>query len=638
MRTFPSSVTTLLAMAVVLAPPAPDGLSLQDDPDITALPGFKVEAIYSASPEEGSWVSMAFDPKGRLIVSPEKGKLCRVTLPQGGEPARAERLPVEVGDAQGLCYAFESLYVNGNGPGGPGLYRLRDRDGDRFEEAALLRKWEGEGEFGPHGVVADEDRLYIVNGRRVKVPAGLSEKSPYRNYGEDLLLPRLEDPNGLDAGCAAPGGHVIRTDPDGKEWELWCGGLNNAYDLAFNGDGELFTFDADTEADRGTPWYAPPQVFHLVSGGEYGWRRGSGKWPVHYHDRLPPATTSDPSSPTGLVFGTKAKFPPKYRQALFAGDWGRGRILAVRLQPEGSTYAGDVEPFLSGKALSVTDLEIGPDGAMYFITGGRGAPSRLFRVSAGDPQGQDEPPPPDPEAAQARLLRRKMEAIHSQQDRKFIQELWPQLISEDRFLRFSARVALERQELRHWQLPATQELIEESAFTAMLALARVGGEKNIEPLMKSMRLYPWGQIEQDENRLACIRTYEVIFCRMKAIPEEEASFTTFRFDSIYPNADNADLNREMSRLLACLKASGAIPRTLQLLSQAKTQEEAMHHALCLRILKEGWEIDQRKAYFAWFARAAGYKGGASLAGYVEQIRRDAMETLTPEERRALGLK
>ncbi len=637
MRTFPSLIT-LLAAAVVLAPPAPDGLSLQDDPDIKAPPGFKVEALYAASPEEGSWVSMTFDPKGRLIVSPEKGRLCRVTLPQGGEPARAERLPVEVGDAQGLCYAFESLYVNGTGPGGPGLYRLRDQGGDQFGEATLLRKWEGEGEFGPHGVVADEEKLYIVNGRRVKVPAGLSEKSPYRDYGEDLLLPNLEDPNGLDAGCAAPGGHVIRTDPDGKEWELWCGGLNNAYDLAFNGDGELFTFDADTEADRGTPWYAPPQVFHIVSGGEYGWRRGSGKWPVYYHDRLPPAAVSDPASPTGLAFGTKAKFPPKYRHALFAGDWARGRILAVHLQPEGSTYAGDVEPFLSGKALSVTDLEIGPDGVMYFITGGRGAPSRLFRVSAGNPQGRDEPPPPDAEAARARLLRRKMEAIHFRQDRKFIQELWPQLSSEDRFLRFSARVALERQELRYWQVPSTQELIEESAFTAMLALARVGGEKNLQPLADAMRLFPWGQIEKDENRLACIRTFEVFFCRMKAIPDPVVSFTTFRFDTIYPNPRGADLNREICRFLTYLKAPGTISRTLQLLSEAKTPEDQMHYALCLSALKEEWEIDQRKAYFAWFVRAAGHKGGASFAGYLEQIRRNAVETLTPEERRALGLK
>src|SRR2546430_9128713 len=29
-------------------------------------------------------------------------------------------------------------------------------------------------------------------------------------------------------GLLAPGGVVLRTDPDGREWELTCGGLRNA--------------------------------------------------------------------------------------------------------------------------------------------------------------------------------------------------------------------------------------------------------------------------------------------------------------------------------------------------------------------------------------------------------------------------
>ena len=36
---------------------------------ITAPPGFKVELIRSAQPGEGSWVAMAFDPKGRLVLA-----------------------------------------------------------------------------------------------------------------------------------------------------------------------------------------------------------------------------------------------------------------------------------------------------------------------------------------------------------------------------------------------------------------------------------------------------------------------------------------------------------------------------------------------------------------------------------------
>ena len=37
----------------------------------------------------------------------------------------------------------------------------------------------------------------------------------------------------------------------------------------------------------------------------------------------------------------------------------------------GAGYAGVPEMFLQGRPLNVTDLAFGPDGAMYFITGGR---------------------------------------------------------------------------------------------------------------------------------------------------------------------------------------------------------------------------------------------------------------------------
>ncbi len=619
--------------AILAALPA----GAQDAPPVSAPEGFKVEALYAASKEEGSWVSMAFDPKGRLIVSPEKGKLLRVTLPQGDQPARAEALPAAVGNAQGLCWAFDALYVNGRGPEGPGLYRLPAPDGEPSAEATLLKKWPGEGEQGSHAVVAGPDgKLYVVNGWRVKVPEGISEKSPYRDYREDVLLPRLEDPNGLAAACKAPGGHVLRTDAEGKEWELLAGGLYNPYDLAFNAAGVLFAFAVAMVSDLGTPWYAPPQVFHVVPGGEYGWRSGSGKWPSYYHDRLPAAAAAGPCAPTGLAFGTKAKFPAKYRGALFAGDWAGGRILAVHLQAKRATYEGTVEPFLSGKPLPVTDIEIGPDGALYFITGGRGAASRLYRVTCAKPEGS--PPAPDPAAAAARRLRRELEEFPVQKDRGPVQDLLLKLRHEDRFVRFAARTALERQHLRHWQREATLELMEQTSANSLLALARVGGPANKEALLKELQKHPWGTIETDEFRLAFLRTYAVAYCRLGPPPEAMVPFVRLILGDNYPHPANEMLNREFCRLLAYLKAPEAIGKTIDRLPQLKTQEDELYCVSTLRDLKEGWTIDQRKAYFAWLDKAAGLKGGSSLAGYVAKIRADALSTLTPQEREALKLK
>ena len=55
------------------------------------------------------------------------------------------------------------------------------------------------------------------------------------------------------------------------------GGFRNAYDIAFNPDGELFTFDSDMEWDWGMPWYRPIRINHCTSAAEFGWRSGTGK-------------------------------------------------------------------------------------------------------------------------------------------------------------------------------------------------------------------------------------------------------------------------------------------------------------------------------------------------------------------------
>ena len=47
---------------------------------LTALPGFTVELLRSAQPGEGSWVALAFDPRGRVVIAREDRGLLRLTL------------------------------------------------------------------------------------------------------------------------------------------------------------------------------------------------------------------------------------------------------------------------------------------------------------------------------------------------------------------------------------------------------------------------------------------------------------------------------------------------------------------------------------------------------------------------------
>ncbi len=112
-------------------------------------------------------------------------------------------------------------------------------------------------------------------------------------------------------------------------------GYRNQYDAAFNRDGELFTYDSDMEWDFNTPWYRPTRLCHAVDGSEFGWRSGTGVYPVYYPDNLPPVVNIGPGSPTGMTFGYGAKFPAKYQDALFMCDWSYGKLYAVHLKPDG---------------------------------------------------------------------------------------------------------------------------------------------------------------------------------------------------------------------------------------------------------------------------------------------------------------
>src|SRR5690242_5030367 len=102
---------------VVADEPRPARVPQPDPPAgrLRTLKDFRAELVYAVPREwQGSWVSMAIDPKGRLIVSDQYGKLFRVTpSPLGGSPAatRVEPIDLEIGEAHGLLWAHDSLYV-----------------------------------------------------------------------------------------------------------------------------------------------------------------------------------------------------------------------------------------------------------------------------------------------------------------------------------------------------------------------------------------------------------------------------------------------------------------------------------------------------------------------------------------------
>jgi putative heme-binding domain-containing protein len=650
---------------------------------LTVSPGFKAELIHSSEIGEGSWICMTIDSKGRLIISPQADnqQLLRITLNRSGHVSKIEPIRAPIHQAMGLLYAHNSLYANAHGPNGTGLYRLIDQNhNDQFDtnEVHFLKKFDGEGEHGYHAVELGPDKMiYVINGNHTKLPQGISTNSPHGHYEEDLLLPRQWDAGGHAVGILAPGGHIMRTDPEGKKWELMLAGFRNAYDFDFSPDGEIFTFDSDMEWDWGLPWYRATRVVHAVTGGEYGWRSGTAKWPEYYFDSLPPVYNIGIGSPTGVKFGTKSNFPEKYRTAFFILDWSYGRIFAVHLKPQGASYSSEAEVVLHGKPLNLTDLEFGRDGAMYFITGGRGTQSGLYRLTYAG-----KAPPPEKidrqeqkSAEMARQVRHKLESFMGHEDADAVKFLWSYLDSPDRFLSYAARTALEWQELSLWKTRALEEVKPNAALNALLALARVGPKNTQRDLLLALKKFPLDSLSVTQ-KLDKLRVIELSFTRQGKPDSELAKLAIDKLDHQYP-ADNFLLNRELSQLLIFLEAPDVVTKTLALLDKAPTQEEQVHYVFHLRNLKTGWTIDQRKHYFEWFRFAQqaakgeetyqegspylvwthqnkaaerhppellrwfheaerDYGDGVSYPKYLVNFRKDAIASLSDEERLALS--
>jgi putative heme-binding domain-containing protein len=644
--------------------------------------GFVAEHLYSPSEEmNGSWVSMTFDDKGRMITSDQYGGLFRLELPPIGstEKPKVEKLLVEgdtakvaMGYAQGLLYAFNSLYVMINNresakfPKGSGLYRLQDtNNNDQYDKITLIKPLVGEGEHGPHSIVLSPDKksLFVVAGNFTDLP----KMDSYRlmpNWKNDNLFPWIKDPRGHANDRNAPGGWVAHTDPEGKNWELMAAGFRNSYDIAFNEAGDLFIYDSDMEWDFGTPWYRPTRVCHVTSGAEYGWRTGSANWSPTFADNLPPIMNIGQGSPTNLIYLKDARFPAKYKSTLLAFDWSFGIVHGLHLKPNGSTYSAEHEEFLSGAPLPLTDGAIGPDGALYFLTGGRRLESDLYRVYYKDYKNI----PAGSNAAVVTITpehkhRTEIEQYHTKKDPKAIDAAWPYLKSQDRFLRFAARLAIEHQPVDQWQSKALAEKDPQSLIYASLALGRQGDAAVRSQLLKAMMGIDLKKLT-DAQKQDLLRAFEVVFYRMGQPDAAQREQLIAYLSPSYPSA-NAGLNRFYAKLLVFLEAPKVVDRTLALLENNEKFDDKdnemvtasadlilrnpqygldlagllekmppaqqMFYAILLSAEKTGWTPETREKYFTWYKKAFSYQGGRSYIGFIDKARQMALQNVPKDK-------
>ncbi len=248
----------------------------------------------------------------------------------------------------------------------PWLWKLRDTTGaGKATERVLLHEGYGVhvGFLGHdlHGLrMGPDGKLYFSIGDR-----GFNVKT---REGRQLAV--------LDTGS------VLRCNPDGTELEVFATGLRNPQELAFDQFGNLFTCDNNSDSgDRA-------RCVYLVEGGDSGWRIGyqfieepisRGPWNEEklWEPRraleaayLVPPVANISDGPSGLTYDPGISLlPDRYRDHFFLVDFrgasGQSGIRSFAVKPKGASFEL-IDSQESVWRTLATDVDFGPDGALYF--------------------------------------------------------------------------------------------------------------------------------------------------------------------------------------------------------------------------------------------------------------------------------
>jgi putative heme-binding domain-containing protein len=371
----------------------------------STLPGFVVERV-NPPDKNDSYVVITFDSLGRLVVSKEQD-FPRYLLDKDKDGIYESETIIsdKVRNCQGLWFDGPTLYGScalveeaaalaktapqggrGGGGGGnrpAGSVKLQDTNGDGvMDTLEKLADAGGIQEHGPHAIRRRPDggiALMMGNNEPIEDKA-LELDSPVLKEKDVQFLPHF--PNWVNSSREGVHSGIYDWNPATKKFKVFSGGNRNAYDYAYNLAGEAFLFDSDMEWDIGMPWYREVRTVHQVLNGTYGYHNASGKYPAYYIDSLPPVRDLGRGSPVGVEFYTSYAYPKEFFDNLFEADWSRGRLLYTALTPAGATYTarGDRAEFVHGEPFNITDVEVGPDGLMYFTTGGRNTAGGLWRL------------------------------------------------------------------------------------------------------------------------------------------------------------------------------------------------------------------------------------------------------------------
>ncbi|MCA9042755.1 MAG: PmoA family protein [Planctomycetaceae bacterium] len=379
------------------------------DDDIPLVPdGFVVDVV-AREPMVSNPCVMAFDRLGRIFIG--QGQQWRAPTPEtpgdrvdilidddgDGIADRRKTFAEGFNSIQGLAWKGRDLWVANS----PDLTVVRDLDDDDVADE-YVRVYTGLGnlEHSLHGLNFGPDgKLYMSKGNSrgynrldqlapkpfrelwgLPSPDGAPDYTPIEVTDKDGYRRKYHTPSD-DWGQS---GGILRCDPIdeegnyGRNLEIVSRGFRNPWDIAFDdGFNSLGTDNDQTQGDK---------IFAPFYGAHFGWGHPwSYDWTGDGH--LPTVPASAPlfeGSGTGVTHYHATHFPKEYRNVFFVNDWMRREVYAFRPKWDGALLTceggfpgvfahadgGRTLPGSSGRVFEPTDIEVGPDGALYILSWG----------------------------------------------------------------------------------------------------------------------------------------------------------------------------------------------------------------------------------------------------------------------------
>ncbi|GAB4149014.1 MAG: HEAT repeat domain-containing protein [Planctomycetaceae bacterium] len=207
------------------------------------------------------------------------------------------------------------------------------------------------------------------------------------------------------------------------------------------------------------------------------------------------------------------------------------------------------------------------------------------------------------------------------------------LQSEDRWLRYAARITLERVPADQWKSAILSSKNPHVLTYGLLALHRLKAISGKDALQAARKMFTGNvRVDTAEQAVDSVRIVQLILQSSEKTEDAKAigEFILQRFPT-----GNAPVDAEAARLFAKLQTPGAAEKIVKALETSTSRKQQIHYAYTLRYLNSGWNYDLKSRLLAWYEKTKDWEGGNSFAPYLANIISGSMERLTAEDRKKM---